>query len=306
MKLLYVLTRPTGNTFQPNKNLQITVPVVSDPTKFPPNGSNVHPSSKNRPKTKRPQTTCTAIVFDQKSILFDTQRFSTWSNQLKVAANVFRFIRRLRSPTSPSTLISEDFRNANHALIKQSEFLSFASTFHQLRRNLKQIYRDKLIPFRPFIDQSSLLSSHGRLVYAPLAQAIRTPLLLDSKEPITKLYLKHAHEICCHAGSEFVKAFVRQRFKVLGIRAALRSINYSCFICRRFRAENNVQQEMAPLPQLRFSAKQARNHRSRSKKLELTSSVPSSLSTAVRLRSITALISTVSSPAPATSNPALA
>ena len=172
MKLLYVLTRPTGNTFQPNKNLQITVPVVSDPTKFPPNGSNVHPSSKNRPKTKRPQTTCTAIVFDQKSILFDTQRFSTWSNQLKVAANVFRFIRRLRSPTSPSTLISEDFRNANHALIKQSEFLSFASTFHQLRRNLKQIYRDKLIPFRPFIDQSSLLSSHGRLVYAPLAQAI--------------------------------------------------------------------------------------------------------------------------------------
>ena len=50
----------------------------------------------------------------------------------------------------------------------------------------------------------------------------------------------------------------------------------------------------------------ARNHRSRSKKLELTSSVPSSLSTAVRLKSITASFSTVSSPAPATSNPALA
>ena len=95
------------------------------------------------------------------------------------------------------------------------------------------------------------MRSHGRLVYAPLAQAIRTPVLLDSKEPITKLYLKHAHEICCHAGPEFVKAFVEQRFKVLGIRAALSSINYRCFICRRFRAEN-VQPEMAPLPQLRF------------------------------------------------------
>ena len=200
---------------------------------------------------KRPQTTCTAIVIDQKSVLFDTERFSTWINLLKVVANVFRFVRRLRSRTSPSTLISEDFRKTNRALIKQSQSLSFASTFHQLRRNLDPTSRDKFIPFRPFIDQDSLLRSHGRLVYAPLAQAIGTPVLLDSKEPITKLYLKHAHEICCHAGPEFVEAFVEQRLKVLGIRDALHSVNYRCFICRCFRAEN-VQPEMAPLPQLRF------------------------------------------------------
>ena len=49
-----------------------------------------------------------------------------------------------------------------------------------------------------------------------------------------------------------------------------------------------------------------RNHRSLSKRLELTSSVPSSLSTAVRLKSITASFWTVLSPAPATSIPALA
>ena len=95
------------------------------------------------------------------------------------------------------------------------------------------------------------MRSQGRLVYAPLAQAIRILLLLDSKEPIIKLYLKHAHEICSQAGPDFVKASVQDRFKVLGIRAALRSINYRCFICRRFRAEI-VQPEMASLPQLRF------------------------------------------------------
>ena len=91
-------------------------------------------SAKNGPK--QPQTTCTAIVIDQKTVFFDTQRFSTWSNLLKVAAKEFRFVHRLRSPTSPSTLISEIFRGASHALIKQSQFLSFASTFHQLRLNL--------------------------------------------------------------------------------------------------------------------------------------------------------------------------
>ena len=170
--------------------------------------------------------------------LYSRRCFSTWSNPLKVAANVFRFVRRLRLPTSPSTLVSEEFRKANHALIKQSQFLSFASTFHQLRRNLNPTSRDKLIPFLPLIDQNSLLRrSHGRLVYAPLVQAIRFPLLLDSKEPITKLYLGHAHEICCHAGPEFVKAFVQQLFKIFDIRAALRSIDYRCFIYRRFRAE---------------------------------------------------------------------
>ena len=54
-----------------------------------------------------------------------------------------------------------------------------------------------------------------------------------------------------HARPGFVHAFVQQRFKVLGIRAALRSINYLSSICRRFRAEN-LQPEIAPLPQLRF------------------------------------------------------
>ena len=48
MKLLYILTRSTANMFQPNKALQITVPVISPPTKVPPNESKVHPLSMNR------------------------------------------------------------------------------------------------------------------------------------------------------------------------------------------------------------------------------------------------------------------
>ena len=142
------------------------------------------------------------------------------------------------------------------------------------------------------------MRSHGRLVYAPLAQAIRTPLLLDSKDHITKLYLKHAHEICCHAKPEFVKVFVQQHFKVLGIRAALRSINYRCFICRRFRAEN-VQPELAPLPQLRFPSPKS-PFRFEKTGVDLFGPV-----FIVNGRK-TEKHSTVLSPAHATSNPALA
>ena len=73
IELLYILTRWTGNTFQPNKTLQITVPVVSDPTKFLPDGSKVHPSSTNRPKigpNDRKQPV-------QPSLIIKSQSFST-------------------------------------------------------------------------------------------------------------------------------------------------------------------------------------------------------------------------------------
>ena len=61
----------------------------------------------------------------------------------------------------------------------------------------------------------------------------------------------HFHEICHHAGPEYVKSFLQQRYFILGVRAALRTISYRCFQCRRFRAEN-VEPMMAPLPRCRF------------------------------------------------------
>ena len=60
----------------------------------------------------------------------------------------------------------------------------------------------------------------------------------------------HFHEICHHAGPEYVKSFLQQRYFIFGVRAALRTISYRCFQCRRFRAEN-VEPMMAPLPRCR-------------------------------------------------------
>ena len=67
-------SHPLDWKYVPTKQtLQITVPVVSDPTKFPPNGSKVHRFSTNRPKIgpndrKQPL---------QPSLLIKSQSFST-------------------------------------------------------------------------------------------------------------------------------------------------------------------------------------------------------------------------------------
>ena len=60
----------------------------------------------------------------------------------------------------------------------------------------------------------------------------------------------HFHEIRLHAGPEYVKSFLQESCFIFGVRAALRTISYRCFQCRRVRAEN-VELMMAPLPRCR-------------------------------------------------------
>ena len=79
------------------------------------------------------------------------------------------------------------------------------------------------------------------------------PVVLDAQNAITRLLMLHFHEIRLHAGPEYVKSFLQESCLIFGVRAALRTISYRSFQCRRFRAEN-VQLMMAPLPRCRFSS----------------------------------------------------
>ena len=71
-----------------------------------------------------------------------------------------------------------------------------------------------------------------------------------------KLLVEHSHAVCHHAGPEYVKVFLQQRYLIIGVRCALRSVSHRCFACRRFRAEN-IQPFMAPLPPFRYPSPDA-------------------------------------------------
>ena len=77
------------------------------------------------------------------------------------------------------------------------------------------------------------------------------PIILHAKDKIARLYIGLADNICVHQGIEPVKAFVQQRYHIIGLRKTLLSIKYRCFLCRRFAAQNN-QPVIAPLPACRF------------------------------------------------------
>ena len=57
--------------------------------------------------------------------------------------------------------------------------------------------------------------------------------------------------------TEPVKAFVQQRYCVIGLRKTLLSIKYRCFLCGRFDTQN-IQPIMAPLPAFRFPTEETK------------------------------------------------
>ena len=102
------------------------------------------------------------------------------------------------------------------------------------------------------LDNNGILRSCGRLQFAPDNREVeKFPITLHAKDNIARLYIEHSHNICFHQGTEPVKTFVQQRYHIIALRKTLLSIEYRCFLCRRFAAQN-IQPVMAPLPACRF------------------------------------------------------
>ena len=194
---------------------------------------------------------CAAAKIKLQSALLNVNRFSSWIRLLRSTAQVCRFVRRLRNRSSDRSLNTHDFQCAQHLLFRQSQIESFPSTVAQLHNKESLSSKDKLLPYSPVLDEHAVLRSAGRLQYAPLPPSTRNPIVLDARNRIVQLLLQHYHAVCHHAGPEYVKAFLQQRFLILGVRCALRTLSHRCFTCRRFRAQN-VEPKMAPLPSYRF------------------------------------------------------
>ena len=196
--------------------------------------------------------------------VFDISRFSSWNKLLLTIAAVFSFFTKLSSSSAKDQdfngkhrkerqhSTSNDMERARNYIIISAQRESFSETIERLQQKRRLETKNKLIKFNPYLDQKHMLRSRSRLEFAPTMEVeSRHPLILLATHPTVKLYLQHAHQICMHQGQEFVKSFVQQRYHIIGIRQALRSIAHHCFLCRRYKADN-LQPIMAPLPLKRY------------------------------------------------------
>ena len=148
-----------------------------------------------RPNSSSSDYVCACASAKYPPVLLDVRRFSSWLRLFKTAAQVIRFVRRLRSRNSDTGLITADFQLARLLLIRQSQAESFSSTLAHLKCNLRPSPQDKLLPYNPVLDDQGILRSAGRLKYAPLPESTRLPIILDAKNPLVKLLVEHSENI---------------------------------------------------------------------------------------------------------------
>ena len=94
------------------------------------------------------------------------------------------------------------------------------------------------VPWRFSEERYGLLRASGRTNKLLIATFdVKHPIILDARHPLIKLLLEHLHTQHCHQGVDYLRALVQQRFAVIKLRTALRTIVSRCVVCHKRRAE---------------------------------------------------------------------
>ena len=134
--------------------------------------------------------------------------------------------------------VTNSYEDARQHLLRQSHHKIFSESIRNLERENELDKKDKLLQFCPFLDKNGLKRARGRLKRAKIPYSQKRRVILDSKNNIINLIIEQAHNDCRHLGTEFVRAHLQQDFIIIGLRRFLKQLSKTCFICRRWRAQN--------------------------------------------------------------------
>ena len=106
---------------------------------------------------------------------------------------------------------------------------------------------------RRCVDDDSLFRIDGRLENAELPVKTKHPLILPSKQPLTRLIVLHEHEKAKHAGPSYTLMKTRQHYWIIYGISSVKGILSECSKCLRRKA-TPIRQLMADLPACRVTA----------------------------------------------------
>ena len=130
------------------------------------------------------------------------------------------------SITDPDELVQ-----AEQKLFCLAQTESFPSEKRCLLKSSPLSKSSPLNNFSPFIGPNGLIRATGRTKQLKVATFdVKHPILLDSRHPLVRLFLVHLHQQNCHQGVEYMRALIQQKFAIVKLRTALRSIQFK--MCR--------------------------------------------------------------------------
>jgi hypothetical protein len=168
-------------------------------------------------------------------------RFSKFVTLKRVTAWMFRFIQNTRpnatSERCPYLTVGE-LTVAENYWVSVAQKESFAEELDLLKTNLPLPKSNRLLPLRPFIDESlSILRVGGRMNHSKLSYSKMHPIILHGLHPMTKRIIEAEHSRLMHAGPTLLMSSLSRRFHVIGLRKAVRSVTRQCVTCKRHSAK---------------------------------------------------------------------
>ena len=178
-------------------------------------------------------------------------RFSSWRRLNRVLAWVLRFINNCKQENKMSQveLSVEETSDAESYIIKEMQKKEFKEEYTSLAKKKELPTHSKLLSLCPRLDSEGILRSDGRLTYAEfLPYDVRYPIILPRKNWVTKLIVKHHHELGNHVtGTNQILASLSTRYWIIAAREAILEWEKECAMCQKRKAKI-AQQIMAPLP----------------------------------------------------------
>lgn len=190
---------------------------------------------------------------------------SDWRRLLRVTAYVIRFISNCRKKNAErkrvGQITGQEILCAEYLWLQYSQEKYFGDEMADLRAHRELNKNSPLYRLAPFIDGYDILRLSGRLRRAEMPYDTIHPIVLTSKCTIAQHIVYDAHRVTYHGGNQIMQQYVRNKYWIIGLRIAVRSIVDHCYPCLR-QKKCNAEQLMGQLPSSRVRPSRAFLHTS--------------------------------------------
>ncbi|XP_013390867.1 uncharacterized protein LOC106159196 [Lingula anatina] len=194
------------------------------------------------------------LKFETPDVVFQFEKWSTFTKTLRIMAWVLRFIGNLKASkeahcTEDLTLM--ELQEAKVHLISVVQRENFSEEIACVLEKQSVSKKSPLFKLSPFIDGDGLLRVKGRLQFSHLSYEAKHPIILP-KGHFSLLLIRHLHNTLKHAGVNSLLVRLRDEYWITGARRMCKRVKRECITCQRLDTAVSSQ-PVPPLPSMRVN-----------------------------------------------------
>ncbi|XP_031788733.1 uncharacterized protein LOC116417810 [Nasonia vitripennis] len=184
-------------------------------------------------------------------------RFSNHRMMLNIVAICLRWLPSGRQYRGEPITVAEK-RDAETRVFRSIQQDAFSDSIACLTKGI-QVKGSHIAALNPCLDANGVVRVGGRLKNADIPIASKHPILLPSRNHVTDLIIREAHESNYHSGVQSTLFYLRQRFWLIDAKNQVRHVIRECVTCIRHKPPP-IHCKMADLPTARVTESHVFSH----------------------------------------------